>query len=114
MAGKLFNQFKLLAAANEKDTHDGLRDRELEITRFIAQGLSNREIGTKLFLSEKTIKDYITSIFKKLQMNDGTQVAAYALQEGLTSKEVVAHLPRLFGNLLVTSLTPFRMERNRC
>jgi DNA-binding NarL/FixJ family response regulator len=85
MAGKVFNQFKLLSEMTEKGNREGLTERELDILRLIAKGASNREIGDKLFLSEKTIKNYITSIFQKLQMNDRTQAAVYALQHGLIS-----------------------------
>lgn len=83
MTTKVFNQFKLLSEASEKQNREGLTDRELEILTLIAEGASNREIGDRLFLSEKTIKNYVTSIFQKLQMNDRTQAAVYALQHGL-------------------------------
>jgi DNA-binding NarL/FixJ family response regulator len=86
MTTKVFNQFKLLSEASEKQNREGLTDRELEILRLIAEGASNREIGDKLFLSEKTIKNYVTSIFQKLQMNDRTQAAVYALQHGLIAR----------------------------
>jgi DNA-binding NarL/FixJ family response regulator len=86
MTAKVFNQFKLLAEMSEKSNREGLTDRELEILSLIAQGASNREIGEKLFLSEKTIKNYVTSIFQKLQTNDRTQAAVYALQHGLITK----------------------------
>lgn len=86
MTGKVFNQFKLLAEVNEKNNREGLTDRELEILTLIAEGASNREIGDRLYLSEKTIKNYVTSIFQKLQMNDRTQAAVYALQHGLISR----------------------------
>src|SRR6266568_4448781 len=83
MTGKVFNQFKLMSEMVEKNNAEGLTERELEILALIAQGSSNREIGDRLFLSEKTIKNYITSIFQKLQTNDRTQAAVYALQRGL-------------------------------
>lgn len=86
MTGKVFDQFKLLAEVNEKNNREGLTDRELEILTLIAEGASNREIGDRLYLSEKTIKNYVTSIFQKLQMNDRTQAAVYALQHGLISQ----------------------------
>jgi two-component system, NarL family, response regulator LiaR len=83
MTGKVFSQFKLMSEMKEKNNAEGLTERELEILGLIAQGSSNREIGDHLFLSEKTIKNYITSIFQKLQTNDRTQAAVYALQRGL-------------------------------
>jgi two-component system, NarL family, response regulator LiaR len=86
MLGKVFNQFKLMSEMVEKSNTEGLTDRELEILALIAEGSSNREIGDRLFLSEKTIKNYITSIFQKLQTTDRTQAAVYALQHGLIQK----------------------------
>jgi DNA-binding NarL/FixJ family response regulator len=86
MTGKVFQQFKLMSEMTEKTNAEGLTDRELEILSLIAGGASNREIGDKLFLSEKTIKNYITSIFQKLQTNDRTQAAVYALQRGLIAQ----------------------------
>jgi DNA-binding NarL/FixJ family response regulator len=83
MTGKVFQQFKVMSEMTEKSNAEGLTERELEILALIAHGESNREIGDKLFLSEKTIKNYITSIFQKLQTNDRTQAAVYALQRGL-------------------------------
>jgi DNA-binding NarL/FixJ family response regulator len=83
MTGKVFNQFKIMSEMTEKSNVEGLTERELEILSLIAQGSSNREIGDSLFLSEKTIKNYITSIFQKLQTNDRTQAAVYAIQRGL-------------------------------
>ena len=91
MAGKLFNQFKTMSQTTEKVNDEGLTPRELEILTHIAAGSSNREIGEKLFLSEKTIKNYITSIFQKLQTSDRTQAAVYAIQKGLISNPQVQH-----------------------
>jgi DNA-binding NarL/FixJ family response regulator len=82
MTAKVFNQFKVMSELTEKTNAEGLTERELEILSLIAQGSSNREIGDRLFLSEKTIKNYITSIFQKLQTNDRTQAAVYAIQHG--------------------------------
>jgi len=93
MAGRLFHQFKMVSELAEKGNKEGLTTRELEILRLIAAGASNREIGDKLFLSEKTIKNYITSIFQKLQTNDRTQAAVYAIQRGLISNPQV--VPRV-------------------
>lgn len=86
ITSKVFQQFKQLSKEGEKNNPEGLTERELEILALIANGDSNREIGEKLFLSEKTIKNYITSIFQKLQTNDRTHAAVYAIQRGLISQ----------------------------
>ena len=72
---------------NESKQRDGLTEREVEILRLIAGGLSNKEIGNQLSFSEKTIKNYITVIFQKLQLTDRTQAAVYAVQHGLVDKD---------------------------
>lgn len=51
--------------------------RELEIIRLIADGLSNKEIASQLFLSEGTVRNYLSSILDKLQLRDHTQVAVF-------------------------------------
>ena len=59
-----------------------LTAREADILRLIAGGLSNKEISTKLRLSEKTIKNYVSRIFSKLNVSARTQAAVYAIKAG--------------------------------
>lgn len=65
----------------------GLTDREREVLRLVAQGASNREISTLLFISEKTTKNHLTHIFEKLGVSDRTQAALWAVRRGLVSLE---------------------------
>jgi two-component system, NarL family, nitrate/nitrite response regulator NarL len=60
------------------DSLQELTDREREILRLIGQGLTNREIGTRIFLSEKTIKHYVTNILQKLQVRSRVEAALFA------------------------------------
>jgi DNA-binding NarL/FixJ family response regulator len=83
MTARLFQQFRTMTEHADRRNPEGLTERELEILTLIAGGASNRQIGERLFLSEKTIKNYITSIFQKLQTTDRTQAAVYAIQHGL-------------------------------
>ena len=55
----------------------GLQPREKEIIEQIAQGLNNREIAEKLFLSEGTVRNYLSAILEKLQLRDRTQIAVF-------------------------------------
>ena len=63
-----------------------LSERELEVLKLIADGMSNAEIAGKLFLSEKTVKGHVSNILSKLQLVDRTQAAVYAWREGIVRK----------------------------
>lgn len=63
---------------NKKDISKyDLNDRDIEIITLVSQGLSNKEISAKLFLSEGTIRNYISSILEKLNLRDRTQLAIF-------------------------------------
>ena len=64
-----------------------LSERELEVLKLIADGMSNAEMAAKLFLSEKTIKGHVSNILSKLHLVDRTQAAVYAWREGIVRKE---------------------------
>ncbi len=65
------------------DLREQFSTRELEIVRLIAEGLSNKEIGQRLFLTEKTVKNHTSRIFTKLNVVARTQVAVHAIRSGL-------------------------------
>jgi NarL family two-component system response regulator LiaR len=65
-------------------TADPLTRRELETIRLIARGLSNQEIAAELFVNERTIAKYVSSILDKLHLANRTQAALYALREGIS------------------------------
>lgn len=69
-----------ITAATPASPLDGLTPRETEILALIAEGLSNREIGGKLFLAEKTVKNYVSGILSKLGMQRRTQAAVLAAE----------------------------------
>ncbi|MDN5331816.1 MAG: two-component system, NarL family, response regulator DegU [Tepidanaerobacteraceae bacterium] len=60
-----------------------LTAREKEVMAYIAEGMSNIEISEKLGISEKTVKNHVSSILRKLNLMDRTQVAVYALKNNL-------------------------------
>ena len=65
--------------------YEELTQRELEVLQLAANGLSNKEIAEKLFITEKTVKNHIANLFSKLQVNDRTHAVLYALRKGLVT-----------------------------
>ena len=59
-----------------------LTEREIEVLKLLAKGLSNKEIGEKLFLTEKTVKHYVTNILQKLQVHNRVEAALLAQKSG--------------------------------
>jgi DNA-binding NarL/FixJ family response regulator len=85
VAARVIQEFQRLRAAAEDapDLICELTARETEILRLMAEGKRNREIADALFLSEKTVKNYISSILFKLQVNSRTEAALLAVKRGL-------------------------------
>jgi NarL family two-component system response regulator LiaR len=64
-----------------------LSDREMEVLRLIANGLSNAKIAEQLVISEKTVKGHVSNILGKLHLADRTQAAVYAWREGIVRRD---------------------------
>ena len=80
----------LVEELNENDKIDGdyakiesLTKREYEVLTLVAGGLNNKEIANKLFISEKTVKNHVSNIFKKLEVNDRIQAAIFAFKNNI-------------------------------
>jgi DNA-binding NarL/FixJ family response regulator len=88
IAGNLLKEFqRLVPAAASGGSAGGLEElteRETEILKLVSTGASNKEIANALYLSEKTVKNYLSTIFRKLQLNDRVQAATYAVRQGIT------------------------------
>ena len=86
VASWIMQQFEDLAVTGalpeDVELFQPLTDREMEILRFIARGLSNKEIARSLNISQQTVKNHMTAILRKLSVNDRTQAAVYALRRG--------------------------------
>jgi two-component system response regulator DegU len=83
---KLINEFREILSDEQtvKPPEDlRLTQREMEIVSYIACGQSNKDIARKLYISEKTVKNHVSSILKKMELGDRTQVAVYAYKKGL-------------------------------
>lgn len=71
------------ATAQARGEEHALTERELEITRMIADGANNATIGRALSISKHTVKQHVTNIFEKLGVQSRVQAAVYAVREGL-------------------------------
>ncbi len=69
---------RLRDASHKRDPLEGLTGQERRILELIGEGLTNRQIGERLYLAEKTVKNYVSALFQKLGMERRTQAAAYA------------------------------------
>jgi DNA-binding NarL/FixJ family response regulator len=82
VAGKLFTQVSKTPAEDTTVTAS-LSEREREVLSLLARGLSNADIAARLYLSEGTVRNYVSAIFVKLGVSDRTQAAVLALRYGL-------------------------------
>lgn len=84
VAGKLFQGFaKQPLPPTTTKLVESLSEREIEVLQLMADGLTNAEIGTQIHLSEGTVRNYISTIFGKLQAKDRTQAVVMAIRYGL-------------------------------
>jgi len=89
LVGRVLDEFarvsRLRAAA--KEVFADLTRREMEVLELLGRGLRNREVAERLYLSEKTVKNHVSSILMKLQVNDRTAAALLAARHGLTDSQ---------------------------
>lgn len=89
--GNTFFQPSLIPFLNGKEKkaetaqEDSLTKREMQVLKLVAEGLYNKEIANRLSISEKTVKNHMSSIFRKIHVSDRTQAAVYAIKNGYVS-----------------------------
>ena len=88
MTTLLLDEFRRLADTQEepKPKFQTLTEQERRILTLVADGASNRDIAADLNLSERTIKNYLSIIFQKLQVNNRTEAAIRAMRDGLVNR----------------------------
>jgi len=80
---KAFARLREAARKDRGDAFKMLSEQEVKIISLVAHGRTNREIAGELFLSEKTVRNYVSSILGKLGLSHRAQAAAYAVEHGL-------------------------------
>jgi DNA-binding NarL/FixJ family response regulator len=84
MAIKLLDEFKQLSRSDGRQVSTPrVSARELEVLQLVAQGMNNREIGKRLFISENTVKNHVRNILEKLQLHSRMDAVMYAVREKL-------------------------------
>jgi two-component system NarL family response regulator len=85
MASRLLTEFNVLSRRVEEQRGNAprLSDRELEVLRLVARGLSNRDIAAELVIAENTVKNHVRNILEKLQLRSRMEAAMYAVREKL-------------------------------
>jgi len=84
MASKLLTEFSTLSKKVEQRqqiTSPSLTPREVEVLRFVAKGMSNREIAEELYISENTVKNHVRNILEKLHLHSRMEAVLYAMRE---------------------------------
>lgn len=79
VANKMMDRFR----TEDNKPHEELTERELEVLMCIGEGLTNQEIGQRLFIGIKTVKTHVSNVLSKLDVKDRTQAAVYAHRNGL-------------------------------
>jgi DNA-binding NarL/FixJ family response regulator len=85
VAGKVLEDYQKRPAASLTPARFKISDREQELLKLLASGLSNGEIAQQLYLSEGTVRNYTSELFKKLGVSDRTQAVVVALRYGLVN-----------------------------
>jgi DNA-binding NarL/FixJ family response regulator len=86
---QVFQRVRENARRAEDETFASLTDQELNILSLITEGLTNKEIANQVFLSEKTVRNYVSSILNKLNLASRAEAAAYAVRHHIQN-----HLPK--------------------
>lgn len=87
MAQNVLDDFRNKREELPSEKHTDLNERETMILKLLAQGFSNQDIALSLDISEKTVRNRLSEIFTKLQLNNRTQAALYAIREGIANFE---------------------------
>jgi DNA-binding NarL/FixJ family response regulator len=83
LAGLVLGEYRRLATEPEGDSVPALTERETEVLRLVAKGLTARQIGERLVVSHRTVESHVQNTLWKLQLQNRAQLVRYALEQGL-------------------------------
>jgi NarL family two-component system response regulator LiaR len=87
VARKLMDQVMPQPASRTHERKVTITVREMEVLRLIAAGMTNKQIASKLVISEKTVKTHVSALLSKLDLADRTQLAIYAMKQGFNNTD---------------------------
>ena len=93
LAQKMLSTFEGSGRSGRSELMPPLTDRELEVIRALARGMSDRQIAGALSISEKTVRNHTSNIYRKLHIFDRTQAVIYAVREGIIHLEELEYRP---------------------
>ena len=82
---KVFKKMRESSRKAEMEAFKGLTDQELKVLALVAKGMRNKEIAADVFLSEKTVRNYVSSILSKLSLSTRSEAAGYAVKHRISN-----------------------------
>ena len=87
LAGLVLGEFRRMADGPAEPAGDGLTERETEILKMVAKGMSYKQIAERLVISHRTVQNHVQNTLRKLQMHNRVQLTRYAIEQGLDADE---------------------------
>jgi DNA-binding NarL/FixJ family response regulator len=87
LAGLVLGEFRRMADGPTEPAGDGLTERETEILKMVAKGMSYKQIAERLVISHRTVQNHVQNTLRKLQMHNRVQLTRYAIEQGLDADE---------------------------
>jgi len=87
LAGLVLGEFRRIADAPTEQPGDGLTERETEILKMVAKGMSYKQIAERLVISHRTVQNHVQNTLRKLQMHNRVQLTRYAIERGLDADD---------------------------
>ncbi|WNV91385.1 response regulator transcription factor [Umezawaea sp. Da 62-37] len=86
LAGLVLGEYRRMAANPDEADEPQLTERETEVLRLVAKGLTARQIATRLVISHRTVENHVQSTLRKLQLHNRVELARYAIEHGLDAE----------------------------